>query len=471
MELDSKAGMGAAQSTIDPRHVSIYRKLLGIQNPQTRLQMIDTLLQDPMVVHSAKLGGVYGGILQVAAAIRHGGTPPPLPGELGAAQPSASAPPPPPVGARAPMQQAPPQTSSVPRQLQQHPASFQQPPTYGGVGGNASNTLVQHRSNQLAAGTASRQDYYQEVAKPKRSEKALNFFSACLRVLNIQEEVALTEAMLKSAYKKAAMRAHPDKGGSKDAFDAVTRAYTYLTDIIKLVQGRQTKGEGAALAGVETIQEERGSASKDWQLPAKPVKLDPKNLDLNKFNQLFEQTRVPDPDEDGYGDWLKDEMDANGKKKGLKKFSDDFNREVFNRMFEEETGANSTTTLSKFQHPQELILNAGMGVELGRGRPADYTAAPNSKQQFTDLRAAYTLENTIQDKVSGIRVEDRDFNSYKAQREKAPANYNEEEMAALNAYESQKKHAEEQRRVRAAQEQLGARDYFERMKQLVIRDR
>jgi curved DNA-binding protein CbpA len=462
---ETRAGMGAAQSTIDPRHVNIYRKLLGIQNPQTRLQMIDTLLQDPSVIHSAKLGGVYGGILQVAAAIRHGGTAPPLPGEL-ATPASSSSTLPPQQAARAPVQQ---QTASVPRQLQQHPTSFQQAPTTGYAG---SNTLVQHRSNQIAAGTASRQDYYQEVAKPKRSEKALNFFSACLRVLNIQEEVALTEAMLKSAYKKAAMRTHPDKGGSKDAFDTVTRAYTYLTDIIKLVQGRQTKGEGAALAGVESIQEERGSASKDWQLPAKPVKLDPKNLDLNKFNQLFEQTRIPDPDEDGYGDWLKDEMDANGKKKGLKKFSEDFNREVFNRMFEEEAGANSTsTTLSRFQHPQELILNSGMGVELGRGRPADYTAAPDSKQQFTDLRAAYTLENTIQDKVSGIRVENRDFNSYKAQREKAPANYNEEEMASLNAYEEQKKRAEDQRRVRAAQEQLGARDYFERMKQMVIRDR
>lgn len=467
-EVVPKAGMGAAQSTIDPRHVSIYRKLLGIQNPQTRLQMIDTLLQDPSVVHSAKLGGVYGGVLQVAAAIRHGGTAPPLPGELASPAPAQSSSGlPPQQAARAPPAHQQHQTASVPRQLQQHPMAFQQAPS-GAAGGN---TLVQHRSNQLAAGTASRQDYFQEVAKPKRSEKALNFFSACLRVLNIQEEVALTEAMLKSAYKKAAMRAHPDKGGSKDAFDTVTRAYTYLTDIIKLVQGRQTKGDGAPVAGLDSIQEERGSASKDWQLPAKPVKLDPKNLDLNKFNQLFEQTRIPDPDEDGYGDWLKDEMDAKGGKKGMKKFSDDFNREVFNKMFEDETGANSTTTLSRFQHPQELILNSGMGVELGRGRPVDYTAAPDSKQQFTDLRAAYTLENTIQDKISGIRVENRDFNSYKAQREKAPTNYNEEELASLNAYEQQKKQAEEQRRLRAAQEQLGARDYFERMKQLVIRDR
>jgi hypothetical protein len=200
---------------------------------------------------------------------------------------------------------------------------------------------------------------------------------------------------------------------------------------------------------------------------------------MNKFNQMFEQTRIPDPDEDGYGDWLKDEEAANaGKSKGQRKiqgktFSDNFNREVFNRMFEEEaaSGGSGGGQLIQFNHPQELILNQSAGVELGRDRPADYTSAYDSKMGYTDLRAAYTKENTVSNKVSGIRVENRDFNSYKAQRERAPDAYNSGEMAALQNFEAQKKAQEEQRRVRAAQEHLDAQSYFNRMKQLVITEK
>jgi curved DNA-binding protein CbpA len=429
--------MGQIHS-IDPNHVGIYKKVLAIQNPATRLQMIDTLLGDPSIVYSAKQSGVYAQLLQVAGAIRHGGQPPLLPGE------------------GLPQQQQP--QKQQPRQS--HPQMYQIP---------TNQTQLVARGGSISNQT---NDPYQQMAKPKRSEKALHFFSACLRVLNIQEEVALTEEMLKIAYKKSVLRAHPDKqGGSKDAFDAVTRAYAYLMDILKLVKGRQTRSDVGAVPGLDVLQEERQSASHGWKLPDEPVKLNPKNLNLTVFNQLFEQTRVPDPDEDGYGDWLKDETDKTGPKKGSKKFSEDFNREVFNRMFEEEQSSSSSTTLTRFHQPQELMMAPSYGVELGREKPADYTAAPNSDLQFTDLRAAYTKENTVSNQVRDIRVEHRDFHNYKSQREKTPDMYNQSELASLAAYDAQKIAKEEARRVRAAQEQLGARDYFERMKQYVLTEK
>jgi curved DNA-binding protein CbpA len=410
--------MGQVQS-IDPNHVGIYKKFIAIQNPATRLKMIDTLLGDQSIVYSAKVSGLYAQLLQVAAAIRHGTSPPLLPGE---AIPSA------------------------------HPMT---------------QLSIQHTSKQRS------NDPYTQVSKPKRSEKALHFFSACLRVLNIQEEVALTDEMLKVAYKKAVLRAHPDKqGGSKEAFDAVTRAYAYLMDILQLIKGRQTNTESGEVPGLESVQEQRQSASNGWKLPSEPVKLNPKNLNMAVFNQLFEQTRVPDPDEDGYGDWLKDTTgNSKGQKQGSKKFSEDFNREVFNRMFEDEQSSSKSTQLTRFHQPQELMMAPSYGVELGREKPADYTAAPNSDLQFTDLRAAYTKENTVSNQIQNVRVENRDFHNYKAQREKAPDVYNQSELASLAAYEAQQKAREDARRIRAAQEQLGANDYFERMKQYVLTEK
>jgi curved DNA-binding protein CbpA len=418
--------MGQTQS-IDQRHIGIYKKLIAIQNPQTRLQMIDTLFEDPSIVHSAKVTGIYANLLQASAAIRRGYNPV-LPGEGGQQQ--------------QPQQQ---QRATAQQRLQNAPMPTQM-------------QIVQNVSSQ---------DPYQRLAKSKSKDKALSFFTACLKVLAIEEEVALTEETLKKAYKKAAIRVHPDKGGSKDAFDAVTRAYAYLQDIIRLVKGR-SGSDGAAVPGLDTVHKQRSSDSESWKMPSEPVVLNAKNLNLTAFNQLFEQTRIPDPDEDGYGDWLKDEGGKKDKRfKGSKKFSEEFNREVFNQMFEEEQQQQGNGVVTRFQQPQELALSTA-GVELGRDRPSDYTAAPNADVQYTDLRQAYTKENTISEKVKGIRVENRDFNSYQAQRERAPDMYNQSELAALQQYDAQQKAREEARRVRAAQEQLGARDYFERMKQLVI---
>jgi curved DNA-binding protein CbpA len=280
--------------------------------------------------------------------------------------------------------------------------------------------------------------------------------------------VALTEESLKKAYKKAAIRVHPDKGGSKDAFDAVTRAYAYLQDILRLVKGR-SGSEGNTVPELDSIHKNRTQDSQSWAMPKEPVVLNAKDLNLTAFNKLFEETRIPDPDEDGYGDWLKDTAETKEKRIKGKKFSEEFNRDVFNRMFEEEQQAygRNDNQVIRFQHPQELTL-ATSGVELGRDRPPDYTAAPNADVQYTDLRQAYTKENTISEKLQGIRIEARDFNSYQAQRERAPDVYNQSELAALHQYEAQQKAREETRRLRAAQEQVGAQDYFERMKQRVI---
>ena len=54
---------------------------------------------------------------------------------------------------------------------------------------------------------------------------------------------------------------------------------------------------------------------------------------MNAFNQMFEKTRMPDPDDEGYGDWLRTAEDA----KSSPTFGGKFNRDVFHKMFEDET--------------------------------------------------------------------------------------------------------------------------------------
>jgi curved DNA-binding protein CbpA len=448
--------MGNGQSTVDPVHLRIYSNIIQIHDPVKRVQMINTCLASMEYVTSAKRSGVYSYLLNYVAVVNSSGKPPLLPGEQqGTVQYQQ------PSGASVGLQ--------VPRALQ---------PNFNSVGGGigathpslidkptASSYSSQQRvSNQTQMITHSDNTPSWKVITDTPKQKAMTYFASCLEVLGIQEEVALTEEALKSAYKKMALKAHPDKGGSEEYFEAVTRAYAYLSEILKHMKGGRKDINGRVDAPT-SLNVSRDADAEKWK-HVEPVRLNAKNLDMNAFNKLFEQTHIPDPDADGYGDWLKD--NSGGKGTSGPKFGGQFNRDVFNRMFEDEAKTGRETAIQAWQQPQELTLAVGMGVELGRDRPTDYTAAPNSKNQFTDLRAAYTSENTVSNQIQGVRVDNRDFNSYKAQRERAPDAYNQSELAQLQAYEAHKKAQEDARRVRAAQEQLGARDYFDRMKQLVI---
>jgi curved DNA-binding protein CbpA len=323
-------------------------------------------------------------------------------------------------------------------------------------------------SQQIVTHTSNEPTWKVITDTPK--QKAISYFASCLEVLNIQEEVALTEESLKIAYKKMALRSHPDKGGSEEYFEAVTRAYAYLAEILKFMKGgKRDTGARVDATHMSQAQQSRDSDAKKWDYGGEPVRLNAKNLDMNAFNKLFEQTHMPDPDSDGYGDWLKDSNGGNG---GAQKFKGEFNRDVFNRMFEDEARKGSKQSSALMVHPGQmaLTLNPTSGVDLVGERPDTYTAAPNSRFQFTDLRGAYTSESTISDKVANVAVHDRTFEQYRASREKAPEQFNQSELHSIREFEQRQSAADEMRERRRAEMHMKNQQYHDRMKQMVITD-
>lgn len=53
-------------------------------------------------------------------------------------------------------------------------------------------------------------------------------YHTALKVLKLPD--GYTQSMLKDAYRRAAQKAHPDRGGSQAKFVEVTQAYTVLYD-------------------------------------------------------------------------------------------------------------------------------------------------------------------------------------------------------------------------------------------------
>ena len=421
--------MGQSASMVSQTHLRMYQNLLAIQSPDTRMQMIQTLLSSPEHMNVARNAGIYGHLLHYVQQVKTGMKAPPLPGEASGQG-----------GQTGQKQQS--------LLLQQQPLLQQQIVTSS-----------KPATNQVTA----------RQATQSGNEKAMNYFSACLRILGLEEEVALTPEGLKSAYKKAVVRAHPDKGGSEKEFEAVTRAYAYLGEILSRIHGGRKK-EGKVEAPT-TLSAGRGVEADAWKM-VEPVQLNPSKLNLDAFNSMFEKTRIPDPEESGYGDWLKGGDDAGGS--SAPKFGGKFNRDIFNQAFAEEqrskgpAGGKSNAIVA-----QELSLASRMGfaTELGRTGRDDYTVAANERGvAYTDLKKAYTEYNTFSHQTAGVKVDNRSIGQLSKEREKAPAPLANAEMEELQRAEAALVRREEQRRMTMAQEAIAENSYFERMKRLVIRN-
>lgn len=399
--------------SVEDSHIRIYKNLLTIQNPVKRAEMIQTVLARPEYVASAKKVGIYGDLLNYSAQVFNNKQP-----------------------------------SALPLELQVN--SFQQKQQY----------QTQQQTNIVQKQPKSNLD---RISKANSEEKAIGYFQACLQVLGLEEEVALNEDTLKSAYKKAVLRNHPDKGGSEKEFEKVTRAYAYLGEILRRIHGGRTKQ--SVVEAPNVLKDSRTSEAKQWE-HVEPVKLNPKKLDLNAFNEMFEKTRIPDPEEDGYGDWLKVEEASKAPA-----FSGKFNRDLFNKMFEDESRTINKEQNYIINQPQNMIMAPSIGVELGRGKPESYTAAINANLRFTDLKQAYTIENNISKDVLHVNVEARNYETYKNDRGKAPKPLTNSELQQIQQAEEYYKKREEERRIRAAQQDLEANSYFERMKRLVLTDK
>ena len=435
--------MGQQQS-IDPIHLRMYTNMIQIRDPMKRVQIINTCMASMEYVQSAKRAGIYSYLLNYISTVHNGGNPPGLPGESGQnGQGGQSG-----------------QEIQVPRSLQTHMHSIAA--THPSLIGS------EKAKQQLQQQIAIRQEAPSwKIVTETPKQKAISYFSSCLEVLNIQEEVALTDESLKTAYKKMAKISHPDRGGSSEYFEAVTRAYAYLTEILSVMQRGKRKTEAPIHTGAaDHLRGTREEEAKQWE-HAEPDRLNAKNLDMNAFNKLFEESHMPDPDADGYGDWLKS---TDGGSAGPK-FSEKFNRDVFNRMFDEET-RKSKQPSNQLVHPGEmaLTLNANSGTDLLGTRPDTYTAAPNSRFQFTDLRGAYTTDNTVSDKVANVTVGERSFDQYRASREKAPEALSAQEMQGIRAFESRQHQMDSMRERKMAEMSVRNQNYHDMMKQRVITD-
>jgi hypothetical protein len=313
---------------------------------------------------------------------------------------------------------------------------------------------------------------YENALVISPAAKALDYFQEALMLLGISEdEEDLTHEKIRAAFLRISRKAHPDKGGSKEKFDELQRAYKYVGRILDRIKPRTTESEREKLTAPVTLDHAR--ATRAAEAPAAPVKLSSKKLDMSMFNKLFEENRLPDPTRDtGYGDWMSsqggsDEVAADPRLKG--KFSQTNFEAVFRERALKQTAG---TEITKRLEPDAIFASGG--TELGAD-PRNFTAAFGSDTQFTDLKEAYTTGSTVFQEVADVRVVERSARSVedaKRSREAEMSRVDPDEASRIAAAAVALERREAERRRRAAQTDMAAEAWSEQMRRrLLVSDR
>ncbi len=420
---------------IPSNHQRIWSDLTKIENDTIKLQMLETLLAVPEYVTSFKKINIYADLKSWAIAKKRG------------------------AWADWPTFRS--------------PASQQQP--------QASSSLIN---------------------APTR--RAIDYLNEAYEILGIPDGEPLSLAMLKSAYKKKSMLHHPDKGGDPIMFDSLTKAYLYLQEVynklipkagrdhadstpvtMEAAKARRNDNtievyeeqddialvvhEPKAVGPVKKVHTHKQAPAPASNPSTRPIAINPKQLDMNVFNQLFEQNKLPDPEkDDGYGDWLSGQDEQ--VKRNTKGLRGKFNIEVFNKTFEDDTkefNNSKQTQISKYNSPDALMLTPN-AVILGGEKPAEYTAPAGSNIQYTDLKAAYSTRMTFSQEIKDVRINDKSFEQAKAERENSPGPLSPDELRHVEELGRQTEAAEKQRKMRLAAKDTDTSMYHDRLKSRLL---
>lgn len=259
-----------------------------------------------------------------------------------------------------------------------------------------------------------------------------------LRLFQLQKNYTIDE--LKVAYKKLAMKTHPDKtGGNAEQFQLVTKCYMSLLEKYKnresdksfndLRSGSKSyideqngvgsggrSGDRSGSSGDRAGNGKTGSNSKLQAIePGPTVQKD--KFDNKLFNKIYEQNKLWESGDDGYGDWLTSNQDD----EAPEVFGKKFNINVFNTTFEghKDKLTAQSGAIQEFKEPQELVSSSTgfTDIDIFARKVNDFSkplpivgSGGSSKADlaYTDLKTAYTSRGAF---IDPNKVEYKTYNS------------------------------------------------------------
>lgn len=318
----------------------------------------------------------------------------------------------------------------------------------------------------------------------KAFEAELNQFSSQYNpyaFLKVDQNVTRDE--LKRAYKKMAVKHHPDRGGSSKKFELITKAYVFIDKQLKEIE-RGSADHFQMKRGAETAMGSNdlsGGYTGGHVSEQEKVYIDKRNFNVKKFNQVFDKHRIATSNDRGYGDMMTGgEREDNipmleGSRSEL--FTDEFNLKLFNKMFsdkhQDETvdrGVDNRGRVVVYKEPEALVSGNLNFTELGHEDVDDFTGESGRGLQYTDYMQAHVKQARLinPEKVKG-RKSYKNINELKMARSKISHDLSPEQQALIERQKAIDEQFEIERQRKLAEKDRIYQQHYDHMNQLFIK--
>ena len=270
-------------------------------------------------------------------------------------------------------------------------------------------------------------------------------------ILGIDKGCSLNE--LKKAYKKRALQYHPDRGGNKAIFSLIKKSYNKLLAEFehenqfenKINQEvRKTSYDGNVVSGFQNRH------------------VDKDNFNINKFNKVFNDYRIDDETDGGYGDLMNNKLENVELDKTVNR-SSDFSVNSFNQNFNQQKQKATSDKIIEYKEPEALLSADAIGFsELGGGQIGDYSSS-QSNLQYTDYKKAHITETTLIDPNEVDYKQYGSVNDLKRDRATVTHTMSSQEQHAYNKRKEEEQYKEQQRKQRMRQRDGVVEQQFNRI--------
>ena len=298
-----------------------------------------------------------------------------------------------------------------------------------------------------------------------------------LQLFGLQANYTIDE--LKKSFKKLALKHHPDKPtGNEDQFQLITKCFMLLLEKYNSRESNKqfTDLKNASKNYIEdnknnihlnnvfysqsmnTSTSENATHSNNINKNTNTSKntkgdyIDKDKFNIKLFNKIYEENKLWDSNDDGYGDWFS----SNKKEEPPSDiFSKKFNINVFNSTFEDYKNKlnGQSGAIQEYKEPQELIscstgftdltLSAKGIEDFSKPLPVGKSA---KELAFTDLKTAYSSRGAF---IDPNKVEYKTYkNVEELKRDRGNIRYDmtPDEMRIYELKKRQEQEEEEQRR-------------------------
>lgn len=320
--------------------------------------------------------------------------------------------------------------------------------------------MQQMPSNMFFQSDTNQQRQQQQTQLPQLPREATKVKMDPYKILNISKQY--DEQLLKKAYLKAAMKYHPDRGGSPSEFQKISIAYALLKQKLKDNNNNHSHDQ--------LRQNANDYFNTQQSQPKVNVNMTEK-FDVDVFNNIYEENKIKDVYDEGYSSWMNSNNSIESENQKL--FQNGFNKDLFNSTFEQykKSKSQNSQQLTQYMEPEVRISmsNQDSLMTLGRDKITDFGGTTDNLS-MTDYKQAFTDSSTLIDASSvDITGREHSINGIKSQRSNISYTMNDKEKQYYAMQQIEEKQNEQKRLERLNVYDQRHKDSYEKIHSMLLR--